>query len=94
MFDPEDGPDLELNVARRLARTRAAMGMDQEEFGGAAGLSQPRYNQYETGARCLTLKAAMALCKRYHLPLDWLYLGDPSGLPKRIVDALRSGTKS
>lgn len=94
MIDPEDGPDLASNVARRLARTRKALDMEQEEFGRGADLSQPRYNQYETGARCLTLAAALVLCERYHLTLDWLYRGDPSGLPKRLVDALRATNKS
>lgn len=90
MIDPDDTGDLARDVARRLARSRRALGLDQEMFGDGAGLSQPRYNQYETGRRLLTLAAAMALCERYNLTLDWIYRGDPSGLPYRLADALRS----
>lgn len=89
MIDPEDTGDLPTDVARRLTRSREALGLDQEDFGEGAGLSQPRYNQYETGKRLLTLAAAMMLCERYQMTLDWLYRGDPSGLPKRLWDALR-----
>ena len=90
MIDPEDTGDLARDVARRIARSRKALGLDQEQFGDGAGLSQPRYNQYETGRRLLTLAAAMLLCERYNLTLDWIYRGDPSGLPKRLTDALHA----
>lgn len=90
MIDPDDTGDLGRDVARRMARTRRALGLDQEQFGEGAGLSQPRYNQYETGRRLLTLAAAMKLCQRYNLTLDWIYMGDPSGLPKRLADALQA----
>lgn len=83
-IDPDDVGDLQKDVARRLAWSRRAIGLNQTEFGRGAALSQERYNQYEKGARPLTLKAAMALCERYLLTLDWLYRGDPSGLPARL----------
>lgn len=88
-IDPEDTGDLERDVARRLERSRLAIGLGQEEFAEEAGLSQPRYNPYETGKRLLTLPAALLLCERYMLTLDWLYRGDPSGLPERITKKLR-----
>ncbi len=89
MIDPEDTGYLPKDVSRRLVRTRKALGLNQEDFGEGAGLSQPRYNQYEAGGRLLTMAAALKLCERYALTLDWLYRGDPSGLPKRLYDALR-----
>lgn len=90
MIDPDDTGDLKRDVARRLAKTRKALGLEQEVFGREAGLSQPRYNQYETGRRLLTLAAARALCNRFTLTLDWIYRGDPSGLPYRLAEKLRS----
>lgn len=92
--DPEDMGDLPRDVARRLAQTRLAIGLDQEQFGEGAGLSQPRYNQYETGKRLLTLSAAMLLCERYLITLDWIYRGDPSGLPSRVHDQIRAIRKA
>lgn len=89
MIDPDDTGDLQTDVARRLARTRQALGIkNQQEFGRRAGLSQPKYNQYETGKRMLTLEAALALCDAYNLSLDWLYRGDPSSLPYKLATEL------
>mgnify|MGYP000947246403 CR=1 FL=1 len=89
MIDGQDIGDLRADVARRLTQTREALDLDQQQFGTRAGLSQPQYNQYETGKRLLTLAAAMKLCDEYGLTLDWLYRGDPSGLPYRLADVIR-----
>jgi transcriptional regulator with XRE-family HTH domain len=93
MEDPEDTGRHSVDIGRRLRLTRAALGVEnQAEFGREAGLSQPLYNFYETGARPLTIQAALKLCDRYNLTLDWLYRGDPSGLPYKLakdINALR-----
>jgi transcriptional regulator with XRE-family HTH domain len=89
MYDPDDIGDLPRDAGRRLALTRQALGLNQQDFGLRAGLSQPQYHQYEKGRRCLTLAAAMRLCSEYHLTLDWLFRGDPSGLPYRLAEAIR-----
>ena len=68
-------------VANKLLAARRAYGLEQQDFGKRAGLSQPQYNQFETGKRLLTLPCAIALCEEYNLTLDWLYSDDPSGLP-------------
>lgn len=91
MIDPEDTEDHAVDVARRLLRARRALGIeDQNEFGEAAGLSQSLYNKFELGRRLLTLQAAMKLCHRYGLTLDYLYRGDPSGLPYKLHNDIRS----
>lgn len=90
MFDTEDTGDHAADTARRLRYTRAALGVeDQREFGEAAGLEQSLYNRFETGKRLLTLQAAMKLCARYSLTLDWLYRGDPSSLPYKLATDIR-----
>lgn len=89
-IDPDDIGDLAADVARRLALSRRALDLDQQSFGETAGLAQPRYNQYETGKRLLTLSAAMMLCERHLLTLDWLYRGDPSGLPSRLHERIQA----
>lgn len=78
------------NVARRLTLARLAYGLDQQAFGARAGLSQPQYNQFETGKRLLTLQSAMRLCDEYNLTLDWLYRDDPSGLPADLWLKIRA----
>jgi transcriptional regulator with XRE-family HTH domain len=89
MIDPDDIGDLATDVGRRLAAARRALDLDQQEFGRRAGLSQPQYNQYENGRRLLTLRSALLLCDHYSLTLDWLYRGDPSGLPYRLANLIR-----
>lgn len=95
MEDPEDTGDQAADTARRLRQTRSALRIeDQREFGEAAGLEQSLYNRFETGKRLLTLQAAMKLCDRYSLTLDWLYRGEPSGLPYRLWDDIRAVRKA
>lgn len=94
MIDPDDEGELALDVGRRLQQVRQIMGLSQQEFGEAAGLSQTRYNNYECGARLLTLRAALSLCKKYALTLDYVFLGDASGLPFRVADELRKLKKN
>jgi len=79
-----------MDTARRLKLSRAALGIeDQRDFGEGAGLEQSLYNRFETGKRLLTLQAALKLCEVYGLTLDWLYRGDPSGLPYTLATRLR-----
>lgn len=82
--DPDDTGDLAIDVGRRLSLARRALGLQQQEFAARAGLSQPQYSQFETGKRRLTIEAAIKLCHAYSLTLDYLYLGEPSGLPHRL----------
>lgn len=90
MFDPDDIGQLATDVGRRLALTRQALDLGQVEFSEGAGLSQPQYSQFETGKRLLTLRSGLKLCQKYNITLDWLYLGDPGGLPYRLADTIKS----
>ena len=77
-----DPPEL---VGKRLAETRVALGYDsQEEFAKALGLTKSTYNPYETGKRQLTLNSALLIYSRFHVPINWLFNGDPSQLPNHI----------
>lgn len=76
------------SVASRLSLTRSVVGLNQGEFGKRAGLAPNQYNQYETGAKKLSITGAVALCNTYNLTLDWLFLDDPSGLPYEMGEAI------
>lgn len=76
-------------TAARLKAARLAINPNQTEFANEAGLSQHRYNQYETGSRALTLDAAIKLHKRYGLSLDWLFRGETAMMPHGLVERLR-----
>lgn len=81
-----------VGVAARLALTREALGLDQNEFAQRAGLKANAYNQYEKSKNFPSYEAAHALCDAYKLTFDWIFRGDPSGLPYQTgqaIDALR-----
>lgn len=80
-IDPRDRGVLSVDVGRRLTLLRDVFDMSQTAFGKSSGLSQSRYSQYETGERLLPVLVAIDLCNKYGVSLDWLYLGEPHGLP-------------
>lgn len=88
-MDHENTGDMARDTARRLALTREALGLTQTDFCEGAGISQPRYSPFESGKRRLSLDAALALCTHYAVTLDWLYRGDPSGLPVHLANKIR-----
>lgn len=94
MIDPDDTGDIAADTGRRLKLTREALKIDdQRDFGEPAGISQSLYNRFETGSRRITLEAALKLCHHYDLTLDWIYRGDPSGLPYRLANDIRAQRK-
>jgi DNA-binding XRE family transcriptional regulator len=79
-------------IAERLRRTRDALGLNQTTFAAGAGLALNTYNQYEKAVSRPELDKAQQLCDAYGLTLDWIYRGDPSGLPMRLATALLGKT--
>lgn len=71
-------------VGERLRRTRAALGLSQVQMSRSIGVSPQRWNNWERGTRPLDLSAAVALCERHELTLDWLYRGVSAGLPYEL----------
>lgn len=77
-------------IGKRLELTRAVFGLQQNEFCSRAGIATNTYNNYEQGIRTPSLENAIILCKTYDLTLDWIYLGDPSGLRYATADAIKA----
>ena len=75
-------------IAQRLVQTRQALGLKQSEFAKRAGIPINTYNQYEKAVSQPRLDYAYALHDTYGITLDWLYMGDPSGLPYRLAQEL------
>ena len=75
-------------IASRLIATREALGLKQSEFAKRAGIPVNTYNQYEKAVSQPRLDYAYALHDTYGLTLDWIYIGDPSGLPLRLAKEL------
>jgi len=77
-------------IGARLRIARRALGLKSTEFSKGAGIAQNAFSQFETGTRPLTLSAAVKICGRYGLTLDWLYRDDPSGLPHALAEKINS----
>lgn len=76
-------------IGERLVRARLALGLTQSELADAAGIGRNTYNQWERGKGRPGLGEALKLCDKFGLTLDWIYRGDPSGLPFRIASGLQ-----
>ena len=72
-------------IAARLRATRDALQLKQAEFADAAGVKRSTYNQWEKAKGRPGLDDAIKLAEVHGLTLDWIYFGDASGLPVRLV---------
>lgn len=73
---------------RRLRAARLALGMEQSAFASRAGIPYNTYNNYESGVSRPRVDFALALRNIYGITLDWIYCGDASSLPARLIDAM------
>lgn len=85
-----DDKKMAAQIGARLLALRLASGMTQSQFAKRIGVPQPSYNHWETGRRMLAPKHAISICIETRVTLDYLYLGDASGLPVRLHDAIVS----
>ena len=86
-------------IARRLRLTRMAAGYDdyggQARFARRLNLGTGRWNNYETGGdKPIPFKVALLVVQVTGATLDWIYLGDRSGLPQRLVTAIEKLERS
>lgn len=78
-------------IALRLRATREALGLRPVDICRALGFPQNQYSQWESGRARPNLDDMIRFSIRYRIPLDWIYQGDPSGLPYEIAEpVLRS----
>ena len=77
-------PESVKDIADRLVRTREALSLSQAAFAEAVGVEKNIYNPFERGRRRITIDVAIKIRKRFNIPLDWIFCGDPSQLPAKI----------
>lgn len=79
-------------IGDRLRRTFVALDVTQAEVCRRTGMTDTQLSQFLGGKnqRRITLAAAYKLRDEFRLTLDWIYDGDPSGLPNSLVAKLRS----
>ena len=75
-------------IAARLLAAREALGIGPAELCRRTGISPNTYSQWESAKGRPSLDEAMKLCRVLGYTLDWIYLGNPSGLPDRIASSL------
>ena len=73
-------------IAQRLKDARLALGLNQAQLCRVIECKTTRWSQYEDidGERAITMEIATRLKKEFGLTLDWIYLGDPSGLTQEM----------
>lgn len=76
-------------IANRLFLTRKALGYEEQaEFCRQIGVDKTVYNPFETGRRRISLDVALAIRRRFAIPLDWIYCGELSRLPGEVYAKL------
>lgn len=88
MSDMTDGTRSNADIARRLDALVNALELTQTGFARMVGISQPALNNYLKGLRRPDLDVAIQIQIKTGVTLDWLYLGDRSGLPTRLLQLL------
>lgn len=83
-----DGGRSTTDIARRLVALRTALGHNQSAFAALVDVSQPAMNNYEKAIRRPELDVAVKILQRTGVTLDWLYLGNRSGLPAHLLAQL------
>ena len=75
-------------IAFRLRSTRIALELSQAELCRLTGIATNTWNQWEKGIGRPELDKALILCDKLGITIDWIYRGDPSGLPLRITQRM------
>lgn len=83
-----DGGRSNADIAMRLDALIKALELNQTGFSRLVGISQPALNNYLKGLRRPDLDVAISVQSKTGVTLDWLYLGDRSGLPARLLEKL------
>ena len=81
-------------IAARLIASREALGLSQADLCRRAGIARNTYNQWETAKGPPRIDQAMKLCDALGYTLDWIYRGDPSGLPYQMASSLAGASSS
>lgn len=83
-----DGGRSLADIARRITALRTALGLNGAQFAALVEITQPAMSNYEAGIRRPDLDVGIKIQARTGVTLDWLYLGDRSGLPGRLLALL------
>lgn len=80
--------ELARGYGQRLTAARKALGMSARDLQELLNVSKARLNHWENERHPPDLTAMLALKRLRGVSLDWIFAGDPSGLPHRILQHL------
>lgn len=83
-----DGGRTNADIAMRLNALMTALDLKPGTFAVLIGVKQPAISNYLSGLRRPDLDVGIAIQVKTGATLDWLYLGDRSGLPARLLGSL------
>ena len=91
----DDRTPFNIGVGRRLRETRLVLDYDTtRSFAEALGIQEDRLGKWENGDVPIPPLYARQLKVRFAITTDWLYTGDPSGLPAGLYRALKDFIES
>jgi transcriptional regulator with XRE-family HTH domain len=74
-----------ISIGNRLAAARDALGnISQADVCRAIKVKPPRWSQYESGERRITIDVAIKFADEYGFTLDWIYRNSRVGLPQHL----------
>jgi DNA-binding XRE family transcriptional regulator len=75
-------------IAERLQASQDALGLKAAEICRLTGIKPNTYSQWLNAKGRPRLDEAMLLCDHLGYTLDWIYFGDPKGLPYSLASNL------
>jgi transcriptional regulator with XRE-family HTH domain len=81
-------------IARRMQLLRMTTGLSISEFARETGIARTMWHNIESGFSRISVDAAMKLCDKYTLTLDWVFRGDDRYLTKDLTKRLEDAEAS
>lgn len=79
-------------VGRRIEAIREAIGVESQRLmAERLGVDTNRYNNWANGVASIPVPFAIKLCAVSGATLDYVFRGDESGLPLRLITLLQGG---
>lgn len=78
-------------MQKRVKQIRRSLGLSQEAFGNALGVTKTAICGIESGRRGLTEQMAKSICREFNVNYDWLKDGDGEmfdAVPETLIDEL------
>ncbi len=75
-------------IGQRIADTRKALELRPVDVCRDLDIRANAYSQWESGTRRPNLDDMFRFARLYHVTLDWIYLGNPSGMTHHIAQKI------